>query len=453
MSTRREILLSGVALAGGALAAARPARAAIDEEAPAVPERRWAASYSGGPLDVKPLPPGTPGVDYTPVVTPNGATLPFRIVDGVKVFQLVIDELEHEFAPGLRARCWGYNGQVAGLTIEAVEGERVRIYVTNRLPAPTSVHWHGIYLPNGMDGVSGITQRTIRPGDTFRYEWTLRQHGTYMFHSHHDSMTQEAMGLTGMFVIHPRRVSAERKVQRDFSIMLGEFAIEVGTSRPNPIEDRSFNILTFNGKAFPGTEPLVARTGDRLRIRYGNLSAMDHHPIHLHGYYFRVTATDGAEIPLSAQWPETSVLVAVGQTRDIELVADAPGDWIFHCHMTHHMMNQMGHRFPNLLGVDTEGLEPRLRSLLPDYMTMGQTGMDEHAEHLGKGLAVPPNSIPMKGAKGPFGYFAMGGLMNVLKVRDDLDKYDGDPGWYDHPKGTVASPATAAELRRDGIEV
>ena len=103
-----------------------------------------------------------PGTDYRPVVTPNGATLPFRIVDGVKVFHLVAEAVEHEFAPGLVAHCWGYNGRVHGPTIEAVEGDRVRIYVTNRLPAPTTVHWHGVLLPNGMDGVGGLTQRAIR---------------------------------------------------------------------------------------------------------------------------------------------------------------------------------------------------------------------------------------------------------------------------------------------------
>jgi hypothetical protein len=178
---------------------------------------------------------------------------------------------------------------------------------------------------------------------------------------------------------------------------------------------------------------------------------MDHHPIHLHGYHFRVTATDGAQIPLSAQWPETSVLVAVGQTREVEFVADAPGDWIFHCHMTHHMMNQMGHDWPNMLGVDPRGLDQRIRALLPAYMTMGETGMAEMGQ-MADPMPVPPNSIPMKGREGPFDTIAMGGLVNILKVRDRLASYGEDPGWYDHPKGTVARVASAADLRRDGIE-
>jgi hypothetical protein len=414
--------------------------------------RYWARSYSGGPVDVRPLPPGLPGKDYRPVVVPSGQALPFRIVDGVKVFHLIAEEVEHYFDTGLRAQCWGYNGRVNGTVIEAVEGERIRLYVTNRLPAPTSVHWHGIYLPNGMDGVSGLTQPHIKPGETVKYEWTLRQHGTYMYHSHHDTMTQEGMGLIGMFVIHPRRPAPEYRVDRDFALLLSEWAIEAGTSRPNTIESSGFNILTLNGKCFPSTDALVCRTGDKVRIRFGNLSAMDHHPIHVHGYYFRTTATDGEAIPLSAQWPETTVLVAVGQTRNIEFIADAPGDWAMHCHMTHHVMNQMGHDFPNMVGVDPHDLDATIRPLLPTYMTMGQTGMG--MGRMADMMPMPPNSIPMKGAVGPFGdYITMGGMFTVLKVRDRLASYDKDPGWYRHPPGTVALPASAEELARDGIDV
>lgn len=454
--SRRQLL--ALTAAGSALAWTSPVRAAAvgryrPAAAPAVATRPyWEPSYSGGPADVKPLPPGLPGKDYRPVVVPNGQTLPFKIVDGVKVFHLIAEEVEHYFDSGLRARCWGYNGRVNATVIEAVEGERVRIYVTNRLPVPTSVHWHGIYLPNGMDGVSGLTQPHIRPGETFKYEWTLRQHGTFMYHSHHDTMTQEGMGLIGLFIIHPRRPAPEYHVDRDFALLLSEWAITPGTSRPNTLESSEFNILTINGKCFPSTAPLVCKTGDKVRIRIGNLSAMHHHPIHLHGYRFRITATDGEDIPLSAQWSETTVLVAVGQTRTIEFIADAPGDWAMHCHMTHHVMNQMGHNFPNMVGVDPRGLDERLRSLLPSYMTMGHTGMDMGP--MAEMMPMPRNSIPMKGAMGPFGdYITMGGMFTILKVRDHLASYDEDPGWYKHPPGTVALKASAEELARDGIDV
>jgi manganese oxidase len=329
----------------------------------------------------------------------------------------------------------------------------VRIYVTNRLPAGTSTHWHGILLPNGMDGVAGLNQRIIRPGETFRYEFTLRQHGTYMYHSHHDEMTQMALGTMGMFVIHPRAPREERP-DRDYAFMLSEWRIDVGTSRPNPNEMTDFNVFTFNAKAFPGTTPMVAKLGERVRIRIGNVAAMSHHPIHLHGYQFRVTETDGGQIPRSAQQLETSVLVSIGQSRTIEFVADEPGDWAMHCHMTHHVMNQMGDEFPNLIGVDARDVDRELQPLLPGYMTMGQEGMADHGEHIAAGhVKAPDNSIPMLGGPGPFDPITMGGLFTVLKVRENLSRDGRDPGWYRHPQGTVASRATREELRRDGIRV
>jgi manganese oxidase len=264
-------------------------------------------------------------------------------------------------------------------------------------------------------------------------------------------MTQEGMGLIGMFVIHPRRPKPEYHVDRDFAVMLAEWAIEAGTARPNTIENSDFNILTMNGKCFPSTEPLVCKTGQKVRIRLGNLSQMDHHPIHLHGYHFRITATDGEDIPLSAQWPETSVLVAVGQTRNIEFIADAPGDWAVHCHMTHHIMNQMGHEIPNMVGVKPGDLDQRIGSLLPGYMTMGETGMG--MGNMAEIMPMPRNSISMKSALGPFKeYMTSGGMFTVVKVRDHLRNYK-NPGWYKHPHGTVALKASAAELARDGIDL
>ena len=394
-----------------------------------------------------------PGRGYRPVVTPNGATLPYRVVDGVKVFHLIAEEVEHEFAPGLNATCWGYNGRVHGPTIEAVEGDRVRVYVTNRLPAPTTVHWHGVILPSGMDGVGGLSQRSIHPGETFVYEWTFVQHGTFMYHSHHDEMTQMALGLMGMLVVHPRRPRGPQP-DRDFAIMLSEWYLPAGASRPDPNAMSDFNILTMNARCYPGTDPLLIRRGERVRIRFGNLSAMDHHPIHLHGYAFRITETDGGEIPASAQHPDTTVLVPTGATRTVEFVADNPGDWAMHCHMTHHVMNQMGHGLPNLTGVNARRIDRAVGQVLPTYMTMGQDGMGEMGRHIGMGhMDVPDNSLPMVGAEGPHDYITMGGMFTILKVRDQLPADGSDPGWYDAPEGTMARAASADELRRDSIDV
>ena len=314
--SRRQILGIGAASLAGA---AWPAegRAAMHADSPhhgAAGSRAnardgrpyWQKSYSGGPADVQPLPPGLPGDHYRPVVVPNGAALPVKVVDGVKVLHLVAHEVEHAFDPGLRARCWGFNGRVNSTIIEAMEGERIRIYVTNRLPVPTSIHWHGLYLPNGMDGVGGLTQPYIKAGETARYEWTLRQHGTFMFHAHHDEMTQMGMGLIGMFVVHPRNPSPDQRVDRDFSLMISEWAVKPGTARPNTLEMTDFNVLTINGKVFPSTAPLVCRTGDRVRLRLGNLGATHHHPMHIHGYHFRITATDGPDTFKIKVWKKSS---------------------------------------------------------------------------------------------------------------------------------------------------
>jgi FtsP/CotA-like multicopper oxidase with cupredoxin domain len=393
------------------------------------PKRAAAARRSAAP----------PGA-RTAVVTPDGTTLPWRWDGGVKVFELVAEPVERELAPGLKVHCWGYNGQAPGPTLEAVEGDRVRILVSNRLPEPTSIHWHGVLTPSGMDGVSGLNQPAIAPGETFLYEFTLRQHGTLMYHPHFDEMTQIAKGMMGFFVIHPRdaRDQAAARVDRDFCLFLHEWAIKPGTAVPDPSVMTDFNVFTFNGRAYPGTTPLVARLGQKVRIRFANLG-MDSHPMHLHGVSFRITGTTGGRIPEGAQWPEATVNVPPGTTRDIELIADAPGDWSLHCHKPHHTMNQMSHNLPLMLGVDLSGLDEEVRRLLPQYMAMGQNGMGD-AMHMG----TPPNSIPMLGGAGPHGAIDMGGMFTLFKVREGITSYE-DPGWYADPPGTVARAVPAAK--------
>jgi len=423
MMTRREMILSGLgALAGGTILTKR-ANAASGPNQPHAHGSHIETATSGS------------RADFTPVVTPNGSTLPYKMKDGVKEFHLIAEPVEREFAPGMKVKCWGYNGQTPGPTIEAVEGDRVRILVTNKLPEHTTIHWHGIFLPNGMDGVGGLNQPHIRPGETYVYEFTLRQHGTFMYHPHADEMLQLAVGMMGFFIIHPRNLQTPT-IDRDFAVMLHAWAIHPGTYRPDPAVMLDFNIFTFNSKVFPAIEHLVVRTGDRVRIRIANLS-MDEHPIHLHGHAFRVTATDGGRIPPPGQWPETTVLVPVGATRDVEFIADAPGDWAFHCHKSHHTMNAMGHAVPNTLGVNQKGLEEKIRELIPGYMAMGETGMAE-MQPMSQHMPGPANTLPMMMGRGPFGNIEMGGMFTVVKVRDRLASYDKDPGWYKHPAGTVA---------------
>lgn len=408
------------------------------------PPRPWAEAAQN------PLPPGEPGQDYTPAVVPNGVKAEYKLVDGVKVFHLVAEPIVWQVAEGLTIRTWGYNGTVPGPMIELAAGDRVRIYVSNKIAAPTSVHWHGVLLPCGMDGVSGITQPAIQPGETFKYEFIFQDAGTFMYHPHFDSMTQEGMGMTGLIIVHERQPDKTQRPDRDFGIMLHEWRIDAGTDRPNPNEMTDFNVLTMNGKAMPATEPLVAGLGDRVWIRYGNLSAMHHHPIHLHGYAFKIIGTDGGwATDKSKLLPETTVLVQVGSAKVIEFVADNPGDWLFHCHMTHHVMNQMGHDFPNMIEVDSSGVDEKIRKLIPGYMTMGTAGMRDMTK---TGMPLPENSIPMLGYTGQFGQTVMGSMANILKVRENIENYE-DPGPYAFPEGTVSRQATAEELEADGITV
>ena len=396
--------------------------------------------------------PGLPGRDYTPVHTLNGSTLPYRIIDGVKVMHLVAGPCENEFTPGLKADCWGFNGATPGPTIEAVAGDCLRIYVTNRLPAPTTVHWHGIRVPNGMDGVNGLTQPAIAIGETYRYEFVVPEAGTFMYHPHFDEMTQQGLGMMGMFVVHPRPgTTTEARPDRDYVIMLSEWRIDPGATRPNPIEMVDFNILTMNSKVYPTTEPIVAQMGERVRLRFGNLGAMDHHPIHLHGFQMTLVETDGGVLPASARFAANTVLVPVGSTRAVEFIADNPGDWPLHCHMTHHTMNQMGHDSPNMVDTNMHGVDAKIRAIIPGYMSMGKDGMEEMTDMSGM-MPAPANSIPMLGGKGQFGTIDMGGMFTLVKVRAKLTGY-GDPGDYAFPPATLARPATAEELRRDGIDV
>ena len=379
------------------------------------------------------------------LAVPDGALLPSRVQNGVRVFHLRAEPVRHQIAPGLDVQAWGYNGTTPGPLLEASEGERVRIYVTNALPEATSIHWHGVLVPNGMDGVAGLTQRAIAPGKTFRYDFTLERAGTFMYHPHADEMTQIALGMMGMIVVHPR---GGEPAARDYALMLHEWKIPIGAARPDPLAMNDFNVLAINGKSFPATRPLVAQTGELVRLRLANLGPMEHHPIHLHGHAFEVVATDGGVVPASARRPETTVLVPVGSVRVVEFRARAPGDWPLHCHMTHHAMNQMGHDAANLVGVDTAGLDARLARVVPGTMLMGQRGMGEMAEMK---MALPKNSIAMRGGDGPHGTIDMGGMFTIVKIRDRLDG-DGDPGWYAAPPDTVAREATADELARDGVK-
>lgn len=384
------------------------------------------------------MPPLQPqnGRPYNPVVTLNGWTLPWRMNNGVKEFHLVAEPVVRELAPGYKAHLWGYNGQSPGPTIEVVEGDRVRIFVTNKLPEHTSIHWHGQRLPNGMDGVSGLTQPAIPVGKTFVYEFEARRPGTFMYHPHADEMTQMAMGMMGFWVTHPKgHHPLIREVDRDFCFLLNAYDIEPGAYTPKIMTMLDFNLWAFNSRIFPGIDPLVVRQNDKVRLRVGNLT-MTNHPIHLHGHEFEVTGTDGGPTPVGARWPEVTTDIAVGQMRQVEFLADEEGDWAFHCHKSHHTMNAMGHDVPTLIGVDHREMTRKIAKIIPDYMVMGERGMADMAEMQ---MPLPANTAPMMTGDGPFGSVEMGGMFTMLKVRKDQPAGDyRDPGWFKHPAGSVA---------------
>ncbi len=426
-NTKRRNFFTQLGIAGGAVAAASVSRVAMA----ALPEPV---------IQTKPdtMPPLVPkdGRPYNPVVTLNGWTLPWRMNRGVKEFHLVAEPVVREISPGMKAHLWGYNGQSPGPTIEVVEGDRIRIFVTNKLPEHTSVHWHGQRLPNGMDGVTGLTQIAIEPGKTFVYEFVARRPGTFMYHPHADEMTQMAMGMMGFWVTHPKAAHPLiEPVDRDFCFLLNAYDVEPGSATPKVNTMLDFNLWTWNSRAFPGIDSLNVRKNDRVRIRIGNLT-MTNHPIHLHGHEFTVTGTDGGPTPKGSRWPEVTTDIAVGQMRQVGFLADEEGDWAFHCHKSHHTMNTMGHDVPTMIGVDHREVVSKITSLIPDYMVMGERGMVDMTE---MEMQIPDNTLPMMTGAGPHGAVGMGGMFTVLKVRRDQKPGDyTDPGWFKQPPGTQA---------------
>ncbi len=422
MSTRRHFLRAAGGALLGAATVSKVAQAAVPE-----------APIQTVPDTQPPLAPPN-GRPYQPVVTLNGWTLPWRMNNGWKEFHLIAEPVRRQMAPGMTAHLWGYNGQSPGPTIECVEGDKVRIFVTNKLPEHTTIHWHGVLLPSGMDGVGGLTQPQIPVGKTFVYEFEMKKSGTFMYHPHADEMVQMAMGMMGFIVVHPKNPNFMR-VDRDFVFLINAYDIDPGSFTPRINTMTDFNLWSWNSRVFPGIAPLVVRKGDRVRVRMGNLT-MTNHPIHMHGYDFAVTCTDGGWVPKSAQWPEVTIDVPVGAMRAFEFDAIYPGDWAFHCHKSHHTMNAMGHNVPTMIGVDHRGVAQKIINLVPDYMVMGERGMADMGE---MEMPVPDNTLPMMTGTGPFGPIEMGGMFSVVKVREGLARNDyKDPGWYKHPPGTVA---------------
>lgn len=269
----------------------------------------------------------------------GGEPLAFKMDGDVKVFELTAAAVRWPLLPDVSVVALAYNGQVPGPAIRVTQGDTVRIVVRNRLDEPTTIHWHGLDVPNAMDGVPGVTQRPIGPGEDFAYEFQVKQAGTFMYHSHYEA-TQATRGLGGVFVIEPRGGEAV-KVDRDEVLVLQEWGVDAKTGEP--IGDMPgmpgmslTNFFTVNGRAYPATEPLKLKRGQRVRLRLVNFASEVPHPIHLHGQPFKVIAKDG----YSWDGPTAvTQMVAAGETYDLLFTAENPGTWMIHCHVPHHTTN------------------------------------------------------------------------------------------------------------------
>ena len=358
MNARREFFRNVLGLGAGAAVLRRSGRAQQLDES------------SGPPA-------------YLPVVTPDVADLPFSMENGVKVFHLVAEPVKQTVIPGRTFDLWGFNGSAPGPTIQTHEGDRVRIVFDNHLPEPSAIHWHGLELPIEMDGVPGVGSKPVMPGERFVYEFTLHQNGTFFYHSH--MAMQEMVGMLGGFIIHPKTPYSPR-VDKDYLIALQEYAVLPNSTIPNSMS-MEYNWLTFNGKSGPAATPLIVKLGERVRIRLFNLG-MDHHPIHLHGFTFWVTGHEAARQPEAIWARGNTVLVGVAQARDIEFVADRVGDWMFHCHLPHHMMNQMS---SNVGPMTRLGTGMQAGASMEEAMGMlrdGNATAENKAPSLGRGLGI-----------------------------------------------------------------
>jgi FtsP/CotA-like multicopper oxidase with cupredoxin domain len=282
-----------------------------------------------------------------PITAPNvgpasadqgGQPLNFRLEEGVKVFELTAKAVKWTLTDGVVATAYTYNGTVPGPMIRVTEGDQVRIIVKNELPDPTTIHWHGVEVPNAMDGVPGMTQDPIQPGETFIYEFTAKPTGTFMYHSHYEGDIQVGAGLYAPFIIEPQEPKANPPAV-DKILMLSEWLVRDGlTYAAMPMSGMEPNYFTINGKSFPATETITVKKGDRVRLRFIAIGQFIH-PMHLHGFPFKIVATDGHPVPETAQLTKDTISVAPGERYDIEFIATETGQWMLHCHILHHTTN------------------------------------------------------------------------------------------------------------------
>lgn len=278
------------------------------------------------------------------VITPDISTLEYTMKNGIKYFELVAEPVNQEILPGVFIKGWGYNGSIPGPTIQVYPGDYISIRVINQLPEATSIHWHGLNVPNVMDGVPEVEPSPrIEPGHYFDYHFHINNPpGTHMYHSHVNVAKQDMLGLLGGFVIlDPHEIN----VNKDYLLLMQEWSlsglqkgekVKTGQYHLNPFA-MEFNMFTINGKSFPSTTPMAIEYGDIVRLRLGAIQ-INHHPMHIHGHQFLIEKSDGNSIVINRIFKNT-ILVATGETWDVIFKANNPGIWPFHCHIAHHVSN------------------------------------------------------------------------------------------------------------------
>jgi manganese oxidase len=447
-TTRRNFLRGA---AGGLLAAeGLPASAAEpfhDVQAEYPRDHPGVGGPIGAATDRGKLVPGFRKVGAAPVLieTPDLPKLPFELIDGVKEFHLHAMHTRREFLPGAWMDVWGYNDLCPGPTIEVTEGDRVRIVMHNMLPESTILHIHGLEGPNRIDGVMGVTQEAVPPGGKVVYEFTLHQNGTLFYHSH--GPMQEGLGMTGLFIVHPK-VAYQPAVDHDFALTIQEWAIMPQSTIPN-VTSMEFNWFTLNGRSAPYITPLLVRLGSRVRIRFVNMSPIDHHPMHLHGYTFWVTGTEGGRIPETAWMPSNNVLVAVAQAREIEFIANNPGDWVLHCHMFHHMMNHMA-VMVGPMAMQMRGMPAGSNAQSGMGMTQGGAALSkENGASMGRGMGENTSNeravmTGMKDMKDMPGMKGMAGMKDM----PGMDMSGKSVPGYPADMMDMPTPYSAADLKK-----
>lgn len=282
----------------------------------------------------------TKSVYTAPVEARGDQTLIPKLENGVKVFNLDVSLIKWNILPGTQVAAYAFNRQVPGPRIQITEGDRVRIVVKNNLPEGTSVHWHGLIVPNDMDGPADVTQKPIAPGASYTYEFTVRQPGTYFYHSHKDPDRQQTLGMYGALIVDPKNKSNTPTYDKDFVIQLQEWTFKEGYTFPSmPMEGLLPNFFTINGKAYPSTETINVKVGQKIRFRFIGSNNSFIHPMHIHGGPFKIIETDGNPVPIAAQIEKDTVNVGSGERYDVIWPAREKGKWLLHCHIAHHATN------------------------------------------------------------------------------------------------------------------